>query len=301
MTGATGLIGKALISRLLEQEAIRPHERLQITALVRNISKARSLLANEIELIADFENVDFNETDVVINLAGEPIADKRWSEAQKKEICNSRWQLTEQIAKAINQAKTPPKVFISGSAIGIYGRQSDAPINENFDDYHLEFTHKICQQWESLALGAKTELTRVCLLRTGIVLDANGGALKKMLPAFRFGLGGPLSTGNQIMSWIHISDMVRAIIYCIDNDKMSGAINMTAPKAESNEVFSKLLSKTLSRPCLFRVPALMLKVLLGEMSDLLLFGQNVIPEKLVENGFEFRHAELSEAFNDLLT
>ena len=290
-----------MISRLLEQDAISTDERLQITALVRNVSKASSLLANEIELIADIKNVDFNQTDVVINLAGESIADKRWSEAQKEEICKSRWQLTEQIAKAINQAKTPPKVFISGSAIGIYGRQSDTPISESFDNYHLEFTHKICQRWESLALGAKSELTRVCLLRTGIVLDANGGALKKMLPAFRLGLGGPISTGNQIMSWIHIGDMLRAIIYCIENESICGAINMTAPKAESNEVFSKLLSETLSRPCFFRVPAPVLKALLGEMSDLLLFGQNAVPNKLLENGFKFRHAELSEAFNDLLT
>lgn len=301
MTGATGLIGKALISRILEQANTDLGEPIHITALVRNAAKAQYLSTKGVQLVEGLESVNFDHLDVVINLAGEPIADKRWSNAQKEEICNSRWQITEQIAKAINQAKTPPKVFISGSAIGIYGRQSEAPISESFDGYHKEFTHKICQHWESLALGAKSETTRVCLLRTGIVLHANGGALKKMLPAFRLGLGGPVSTGNQIMSWIHIGDMARAIIYCIDNESMSGAINMTAPKAESNEVFSKLLSKTLSRPCLFRVPGPVLKVLLGEMSDLLLFGQNVIPEKLIENGFQFRHAELSEAFNDLLT
>ena len=291
LTGGTGLIGTALIQKISNND---------ITVLTRDTDKARKLLPKTISLVSDLSSIDFSELDAVINLAGEPIADKRWSKSQKEKICQSRWQITKQIADQINAASSPPTVFISGSAIGFYGRQSKERIIESDSTFNDEFTHQVCKTWEDLALAAESKHTRVCLLRTGIVLDSKKGALKKMLPAFKAGLGGPISNGQQIMSWIHIDDMVDIIVEALSNKSLSGAINACAPNAVSNEQFSQQLSQVLSRPCLFRVPKPILKLLLGEMADLLLYGQNIYPDKLLTNGFKFNFETLDNALINLL-
>ena len=292
ITGGTGLIGQALCKALLRQH--------QLTVVSRDIKRASAILDPEIRIIASLNVLtELNDIDAVINLAGEPIADKRWSHQQKDLICQSRWQTTQHLVKLFNASSNPPAVFISGSAIGIYGQQNAQPISEEFTQFHPEFSHTICEQWEAIANQVEA-ITRVCLLRTGIVLSREGGALKKMLPAFKFGAGGRLGTGKQYMSWIHIDDMISGIIWLLTHPNLSGAFNFTAPKAVTNKEFTRHLAHTLHRPIFFPMPAPVLKLLFGEMSTLLLTGQNIVPSRLTASGFEFRYTELPAALNALV-
>lgn len=291
ITGGSGLIGRALIMALKADNII---------VLTRHPEKSAKKLPSNIKLITSLNNVDFNSLDVVVNLAGEAIVDKRWTPVQKARICQSRWQTTQDLVEKIQAATSPPQCFVSGSAIGFYGRQNGQTIDENYQNIHPEFSHEICQQWEQIAQQASSEKTRVCLLRTGIVLAKQGGALKKMLPAFKFGLGGPIANGQQYMSWIHLDDMVAIILAAIYQPELSGAINATAPMPVTNQEFSETLSTTLNRPCLFRVPAFMLRLIMGESADLLLYGQNVLPRKLLNNHFKFQYPSLQIALKQLL-
>ena len=292
ITGATGLIGSKLCQFLVHKN--------HITALTRSPEKALAVLPAKVECVTDVAQVNFNDIDVVINLAGEPIASGRWTKAKKQRIYQSRIDITKAITAAINAADTPPHTFISGSAIGYYGRQpSDLSIDESFEHCFDEFSHHLCKDWEETALGAESSDTRVCLLRTGIVLAKNGGALDKMLPPFRFGLGGPISNGKHMMSWIHIDDMVQLILFIIKHPEIQGPINATAPNPVDNKTLSKSLAEQLSRPCIFTVPALAMKLAYGEMADLLLYGQKVVPKKLLDNGYRFRHQRINDAFEAL--
>jgi uncharacterized protein (TIGR01777 family) len=291
ITGGTGLIGQALIQHLHAD---------RIIVLTRNLASAAKRLPQNIELVTTLADVNFDELDVVVNLAGEAIVDKRWSSAQKDIICQSRWQVTQSLVEKMQSATKPPHCFISGSAIGFYGRQNASAIDENHQNVYNEFSHHICKKWEDIALSAQSDKTRVCILRTGIVLANNGGALQKMLPAFKFGLGGPIGDGKQFMSWIHIDDMIAVILAAIYQPSLTGIINATAPMPVSNQEFSKTLSKVLSRPCIFRVPAFMLRILMGESADLVLYGQNVLPQKLLKNNFKFQYPALQVALKQLL-
>ncbi|MCG9758632.1 MULTISPECIES: TIGR01777 family oxidoreductase [Pseudoalteromonas] len=292
ITGATGLIGKKLCQFLIHKH--------NLTALTRSPSKSATLLPNGVNCVTNTDDIDFNKLDAVINLAGEPIADGRWSNKKKQEIYNSRIKITEQIVAAINTATSPPKVFISGSAIGFYGRQpDDLAITEDFKDCHDEFSHRLCRDWENTAFRAESSQTRVCILRTGIVLSKSGGALAKMLPPFRLGFGGPIGSGDQVMSWIHIDDMIQSILYILKHDEIYGAINATAPNPVSNKQLSQALARSISRPCLFTVPPFALKLAYGEMSELLLYGQRVVPKKLLDTGYRFRHDDIEDALNAL--
>lgn len=291
ITGGSGLIGQALIKRLQAN---------RIIVLTRNPEKSANVLPDNIEVTSSLAEVDFNNIDVVVNLAGEAIVDKRWSSTQKNTICQSRWQITQNLVDKIHAATTPPHSFISGSAIGFYGRQGASAIDEAHQDIYDEFSHQVCQKWEAIAQQANSDKTRVCLIRTGIVLASNGGALSKMLPAFRFGLGGPIANGQQFMSWIHIDDMVAVLLAAIEQPALSGVINATAPTPVSNQEFSETLSTVLSRPCMFRVPAFVLRILLGESADLILYGQNVLPRKLLDNHFKFQYPSLQKALTQLL-
>ena len=290
ITGATGLIGAELYKHLLNHH--------QVSVLTRNPASAYLRLGHRIEAYKHLDKLDFNNIDVVINLAGEPIVDKRWTKKQKKRIYDSRVGLTTQIAKKINDAETKPHTFISGSAIGYYGRQGDKPVDEQCSDCFDEFSHHLCKDWEQAALTANT---RVCLLRTGIVLANNGGALAKMLPPFKMALGGPIASGQQYMSWIHLDDMVQIIMYLIKHQHLEGPINATAPNPVTNDAFSKALAQTLRRPAAIRMPAFVMRMMMGEGADLLLYGQNVKPKKLLNDGFRFRHDQLGAALDQLLS
>ena len=292
ITGGTGLIGSALIPFLNNHH--------KVTVLTRNVTKVYVKIGSHIHAIENLSQIDFNQIDIVLNLAGEAIVEKRWSKKQKLKIQQSRWQLTQELVNRIIEAKTPPHTFISGSAIGFYGRQNNQAIDESFDECCQEFSHTLCKEWESIALNARSEKTRVCILRTGIVLSSHGGALSKMLPAYKCALGGPIADGSQMMSWIHIDDMIGMIIYLVEEQALEGVFNATAPNPVSNSEFSSQLAETLKRPNFFRMPAQVLSLLLGEAAELLIYGQNVQPNKILKAGYRFHYPKLKEALSHLL-
>lgn len=286
ITGATGLIGQALLQRWQTQH--------QLLAVSRRPQQAASRHPG-VSWFASLDEIDFNQLDAVVNLAGEPIAAGRWSDSRKKRICDSRWQLTEQLAGKILQAQTPPSVLLNASAVGFYGRQSSGPLDEHSETFYPDFAHDVCARWENLANRAAGEKTRVCLLRIGIVLSALGGALGKMLPAYRLGLGGKLGDGQQFMSWIHLDDLVRIFDFLLNTSSCHGVYNATAPMAVTNQQFSKLLAERLQKPELLPLPAVVLRLLFGEMADLLLYGQQVYPQRLLDAGFSFTYNQLRPA------
>ena len=288
ITGGTGLIGKHLITRLAPEH--------DITVLSRSESKPRAALPAAVTVIENLDSIaNFDDYDVIINLAGEPIADKRWTSQQKHQICQSRWQVTTALVTKINASATPPHTFISGSAIGYYGRQGDKPVTENNTEPHQEFTHEVCQRWEQIAETVKQHC-RVCLLRTGVVLAAEGGALEKMRLPFKLGLGGPIGSGEQYMSWIHLDDMVEGICFLMDHSQCSGPFNLTAPQPVTNKAFVSAFANALNRPAFMPMPGFALKVIMGEAADMLLTGQRVIPQKLLDAGFEFKFDSVDKAF-----
>jgi uncharacterized protein (TIGR01777 family) len=267
--------------------------------VTRSPEKARQVLGAGIDIwknLAEQQNLD--GFDAVINLAGEPIADKRWTEEQKQLLCSSRWNITEKLVELIRNSHTPPSVLISGSAVGYYGDLGEVVVTEE-EPPHNEFTHKLCAQWERIASAAQSDRTRVCLLRTGVVLAPKGGILGKMLPPFRLGLGGPIGNGRQYLAWIHIDDMVNGILWLLDND-LRGPFNMVAPYPVRNEQFAHALGHALHRPAILRVPATVIRLMMGEASVLVLGGQRALPKRLEAASFAFRWYELEEALGDVV-
>jgi uncharacterized protein len=293
ITGATGLIGRSLTAFLLSQAH-------QVIALTRDSRRANKVPGAQVICWPALDDIhDLNDVDAVINLAGEPIANKRWTRQQKEVLCQSRWQITERLSALIKASSEPPAVFISGSAIGFYGDQGQALVTEE-EIPHNEFTHQLCERWENLARTAESRHTRVCLLRTGIVLAPHGGALAKMIPLLRLGLGGPISDGRQYLPWIHIDDMIHGINYLLTTDGLNGPFNMVSPYPVHNEQFIATLAKVLGRPAVIRTPAAVMRLLLGESAALVLGGQRAIPKRLEEAGFGFRYFELEEALRNVL-
>jgi len=292
ITGGTGLIGRHLIPRLLE---LGHH----VIVVTRSPEKARQQLDARVELWKGLnERSTLDGIDAVINLAGEPIADKRWTEEQKQRLCNSRWHITQKLVELFAASTQPPAVLISGSAAGYYGDLGEVVVTEE-EPPHNEFTHKLCARWEQIACEAQSEHTRVCLLRTGVVLAPKGGILGKMVPPFKLGLGGPIGTGRQYLAWIHIDDMVNGIIWLLDND-LRGPFNMVSPYPVRNEQFAHALGHALHRPAVLRAPATAVRLLMGESSVLVLGGQRALPKRLEESGFGFRWYDLEEALSDVL-
>lgn len=293
ITGGTGLVGSHLIPRLLQ-------ENHTVTVLSRNIEKAQAILGNNLEFCDSLERLtSLDEYDAVINLAGEPIAGKRWTELQKQRLCQSRWQITKKLTQLIKSGENPPQIFISGSAIGYYGNKEDVIITEDTEP-HEEFTNKLCKAWEAFAMEAESSKTRVCLLRTGIVLSSKGGMLAKILPVFKLGLGGTMGSGKQYISWIYIEDMVGIINFLLTAPHVKGAVNMTSPSPVTNKEFSKTLAKVLKRPCIFNVPSVIISLFMGEASTLLLDGQRAIPKKLELNKYQFRYKDIQSALVNIL-
>ena len=286
ITGGTGFVGSALCSRLLEEQH-------KIVVLSRNPEKIKA----PIKAVANLDQLsNDNIFDVVINLAGEPIANKRWNDQQKKRIFGSRIETTEALIEYFKKSKHKPKLLINGSAIGYYGT---ARTNDNIDEKSGcddSFSSQLCQKWEAAALEAESLGIRTCLIRTGIVLGKNGGALSKMLPPFKMGLGGRIGYGKQWMSWIHLDDLVGIILCCINNDNLKGAVNGTSPNPVINEVFTKTLGTALKRPTIFPMPEIVIKLLMGQMGEeLLLSGKRVLPRKALDAGYIFKYKTLEDA------
>ncbi|EGT3626380.1 TIGR01777 family protein [Morganella morganii] len=291
ITGASGFIGRQLVERLA------PHH--QLTLLTRSVQQTQRILGNQHHYLESLDALsDLNHIDAIVNLAGEPIVAKRWSKNQKQRICDSRWDITARLTQLIQQSSNPPKIMVSGSAVGYYGRH-DAQLLDESSGAHVEFSHDICRKWEQEALNANTEHTRVCIIRIGIVLG-KGGALEKMLPPFKLGLGGPIGHGRQGMSWIHVQDLISLIDFLLTQEHCKGVFNATAPNPVSNAVFTKALGKALNRPALITTPPLALRLAMGEMSELLTEGQFVYPKRALEAGFQFQFSDLDNALTDVL-
>ncbi len=292
ITGGTGFIGIKLCRYLMDRGD-------ELVVLTRNPSK---VMEGVVAIKAINELASHEYFDAVINLAGEPIADKKWSVAQQQTIRNSRINTTKELVGFMSRALDRPKVFISGSAIGFYGDGIDdtgLTEDDKVDDY--SFSRKLCVEWEREARKANSLDIRTCLLRIGIVLGAGGGALAKMLPPFKLGLGGKIGTGQQWMSWVHIDDLVGLIAFCLDHEALKGAVNGTAPNPVTNAQFSQSLGRVLGRPVWFKVPAFAIKWQMGQMGDeLLLGGKKILPQKALQAGFCFQYDDVDSALRAVL-
>jgi len=237
----------------------------------------------------------------VINLAGESIAAKRWTAAQKRRILDSRLQATRSLVAAVRGAAAAPPVFVSGSAVGYYGPLGDEIATEE-RPAGSDFLAQVCVQWESEARRAASDRTRVVCIRTGIVLDADGGALPHMLPPFRFGVGGPVGSGRQYWPWIHREDWIALVRWVIQTPAAEGAINATAPTPVTNADFARALGRALHRPAFMPAPGFALRLLLGDMADgLLLSGQRATPSKAERLGFHFRYPRVDDALGAIFS
>ncbi len=293
ITGGTGFLGRHLAKQLLEQGH-------RITILSRSREKVRKTFGETVKALTDLSQISANETlDVAINLAGAPIFEKRWTPKRKKIIFDSRIGLTQQLIETIARMERKPRLLISGSAVGFYGNQGDTVLTERTPG-NPDFSQQLCAEWEGAALQAEQYGVRVCLIRTGLVLDSAGGILQRMLPAFRLGFGGRLGDGKQWMSWIHIHDWLNIVDKMMTDERMHGAFNATAPNPVTNRQFTELLAETLKKPACFHMPAFSIKLLFGEMSELLLGSQRVRPERLLSNHFVFKYPELRSALTAIL-
>lgn len=234
----------------------------------------------------------------VINLAGEGIADKRWTTARKEAIRRSRVLATRTLASAIASCNTPPRVFISSSAVGYYGAHGDEPVTESAPP-GTDFLSRVCVEWEQEARAAVSNTTRVVVMRTGLPLGPDGGALEKLLLPFKLGVGGPLGTGRQYMPWIHVDDWCAMVQWLIEHEHAVGAFNATAPEPVTNRVFGQTLARVLHRPAIIPTPAFVLQLALGELATALLTGQRAIPAHAEQLGFRFAHRSLEPALRSL--
>jgi len=299
IAGGTGFIGSALCQGLLDAghdvaaltRRARPSEgRLRfITWAPQDVETAAALLA---ATIGDYS--------VVINLSGESIFSGRWSDQVKRRIRESRLQATRSLVRAMELGQRKPRLFINASAVGYYGTHvEDAAIAET-SPAGKDFLASVCRDWEQEAERAQILGIRVARLRIGVVLGQGGGALAKMLMPFKMGLGGPLGSGRQWMSWIHLDDLIGMILWLTEQPKVSGALNAVAPHPATNREFSKTLAHVLRRPCFIKTPAFVIRLAVGEMSIVLLEGQKVLPQAALNAGFRFRYPDLEPALRQLL-
>jgi len=293
LTGATGFLGSALAHRLIADG----HE---VYAWVRSLNKAKSILDSRVHSVRALEDIRDFEINAVINLAGEPIIGKRWSQLRKQVLLSSRIDTTQQLVDFFKSQQKQPAVVLSGSAVGYYGSQDWNIILDESAKAIPGFGHTLCEQWEKAALQFVSGSTRVCLLRTGIVLGKGGGALKKMLLPFRLGLGGPIGNGQQVMSWIHLRDWIDACLFLLNREEHSGPFNLVSPNPVNNQTFSQALAMALHRPAIIRVPCFLLKTIMGESADMLCKGQRVIPDKLLYAGFKFHYKDINWALADII-
>ncbi|MEM9100818.1 MAG: TIGR01777 family oxidoreductase [Pseudomonadota bacterium] len=290
--GGTGYIGQHLIQALRS-----PNQTIWV--YTRSVDNARKIWKNgEVKLIADFTELGETKIDIVLNFSGAPIADKRWTQARKDVLRKSRVTLTQQLFEHFKAFGSFPELLISASAIGFYGNQKDNRVTEDTKP-HLEFTHELCAAWEEAALSFQEQGVRVVIPRLGVVVGKNSGFMNKLLPLFRLNLGGVMGGGNQWVSWVHISDIIHFVAQAVQRDDFKGIYNLTAPNPVTNRDMTQSLARVLKRKAILPVPSFTMKLFLGEMSNLLLEGQKVIPSRLLDEAkLEFKYTSIDEAFRD---
>ncbi|HEV3002358.1 MAG TPA: TIGR01777 family oxidoreductase [Solirubrobacteraceae bacterium] len=292
LTGATGRIGRAIVEALVARGD-------DVTVLSRSPDRARRSLPAGVAAEAWVPSggpapaAALGGRDAVVHLAGEDVA-QRWTERAKREIRESREVGTRNLVAGIAAAAPRPRALVSASASGYYGARGDEPVDEDQPPGD-DFLAQVVVAWEREARRAEELGVRVALMRTGVVLSPDAGALKKMLPPFRLGVGGPVAGGRQHMPWVHLDDVVGMYVQAIHDERWSGPVNVVAPGAVTNRDFSKALGKALHRPAIAPVPALALKLLYGEMSQIVLTGVNMVPRRALQLGYEFRHPEVRAA------
>uniref|UniRef100_A0A7C1X8T6 TIGR01777 family protein n=1 Tax=Pseudomonas graminis TaxID=158627 RepID=A0A7C1X8T6_9PSED len=293
LTGGTGLIGRRLCKHWLAQG----HE---LTVLSRKPEEVARLCGANVRGIAHFDDIGSQHVDAVVNLAGAPIADRPWTRKRKILLWDSRITLTEQLVTWLERREQKPGVLISGSAVGWYGDGGERELDENAQPVSEDFASRLCIAWEETAQRAETLGIRVVLVRTGLVLADEGGMLQRLLPPFKMGMGGPIGNGRQWMPWVHIEDQIALIDFLMNRDDARGPYNACAPAPVRNRDFAKTLASVLHRPSFMPMPAVALRLLLGELSILLLGGQRARPDRLQEAGFTFRFTDLRAALENLL-
>ena len=293
MTGGTGFLGRHLSAALLSQGH-------SLTVLSRRPVLVRRLCGAAVTPLASLAQWRDDEVfDAVVNLAGAPVFDRRWSASRKTLLRNSRVDFTQRLVAHMAQVRHPPSVLVSGSAIGIYGDQVDRMLTEEAQAAD-DFLGRLCVAWEDAASVACKRGARVCLIRTGLVLHPSGGVLRQMLLPFRCALGARLGDGRQWMSWIHLDDWVGLTLRLLTDPPAQGAYNLTAPEPVTNATFTTLLAATLRRPAWAVAPAWLMRGLLGERASLLLASQRVVPRRGESLGYRFRYSGLAAALQDLL-
>jgi uncharacterized protein (TIGR01777 family) len=300
ITGATGFIGRRLVDRLLADGR-------DVVALTRDPARAQTALPAACRAVrwdpeaGDVDSAALRDVDGVLHLAGESVAGGRWTAARKQAIRESRVRGTRVLVRALGDIPAPgrPRVLVGASAIGMYGDRGDVELDESArpgDDFLAE----VCSAWEAETRAAADVGMRVAIVRIGIVLGQGGGALARMVPLFRLGLGGRLGSGRQWMSWIHLDDLVALFVQALDDAALTGVVNGVAPRPVTNAEFTRTLAAALARPAIFPAPAFVLRLALGEMATLLLASQRVLPRAALAREFRFRHAHLATAIADLL-
>lgn len=297
VTGATGLVGRHLVPFLQGRGD-------QVLALTRSLEPARKALPEATVLVeADPRQPgswqdELLGCDAVVNLAGEPVGQGIWTAGKKKSLRRSRLATTEHVVQALSRDDRP-RVLISGSATGYYGNGKDAALGEDAEPGH-DFLARLAMEWERAAAQAASEQVRVVLLRTGVVLARQGGALAKLLLPFKLGLGGPLGSGRQYFPWIHIQDLVRIIAFALDESALRGPVNAAVPDPPTQKEFARALGRVLGKPAVIPTPGIVLQLILGEKADLVLASQRVVPSALRAQGFHFAFSEAEAALADLL-
>jgi uncharacterized protein (TIGR01777 family) len=296
ISGATGFLGRHLTLR-------SRREGHQVVALVRDIDGARALLGADVDLVGWNEPEEnlvaaLDGADAVVNLAGRPVA-TRWTRKVRRELVDSRVGVTRRLVEALGRAERRPKVLINASAVGFYGQRGDEIVDER-SPAGTGFLSRLCLDWEREARAAERFGVRVVLPRIGVVLGAEGGALAAMLPVFRLGLGATLGHGDQHFAWIHIDDLLALFVTAIEDPTYRGCINAVAPVAPTNREFTRILGAAVGRPAPWRIPRWVLRLGLGEATQVLTASHRVEPRRAFENGFRFRFPELREALDDLL-
>lgn len=299
VTGATGTIGSAVVGALLARGD-------EVVALSRDADRARERLGARVRAVAWPDpaaappaHEELAGCDAVLNLIGEPL-DQRWTDEAKRRIRESRIPTTRNLVQAIARTEPRPRALVSQSGSGVYGARGDDPVDESEPAARGDFVADTVAAWEHEARQAEELGLRVAIARTGVVLSPGSGALAKMLPPFRLGVGGPVAGGRQYFPWIHLEDEVRALLFLLDTEPAHGPANLAAPAAVTNAELSKALGRVLRRPAVMPVPAFALRVLYGEMAEIVVTGVRLAPHRLEELGYAFRWREIEPALHDVL-